>query len=122
LAQEMSTNMPRVATEFATFLEHYSGYTAYVNELQEKYSIENFQMQEADKQAWIVERFEATDKYTLTTFQKYTTIKTNTNHHKTSSTCQEYFASIKKHFSTSKDSLRQIAVNNRDFKLEMEVA
>ncbi|MGE4510371.1 MAG: hypothetical protein AB7D43_04650 [Sulfurimonadaceae bacterium] len=72
LAQEMSTNMPRVATEFATFLEHYSGYTAYVNELQEKYSIENFQMQEADKQAWIVERFEATDKYTTTINNYYT--------------------------------------------------
>ncbi len=62
----MSTNMPRVATEFSTFLEHYSGYTAYINELQEKYSIENFEMQEVDKQAWIVERFEATDKYTTT--------------------------------------------------------
>ena len=64
--------MPRVATEFDSFIEHYSGYTAYVNELREKYSIENFQMQEADKQAWIVERFEATDKYT-TTINKDTT-------------------------------------------------
>ena len=98
LAQEMSTNMPRVATEFDTFVEHYSGYTAYVNELREKYSIENFQMQEADKQAWIVERFETSDKYTFTTFQTYTTIKTNTNNHKTSSTCQEYLASIKNIF------------------------
>ncbi|MDD3506316.1 MAG: hypothetical protein PHX65_07220 [Sulfurimonas sp.] len=32
--------------------------------------------------------------------QKYTTIITNTKNQKTSSTCQEYFASIKKHFCT----------------------
>jgi len=250
LAQEMSTNMPRVATEFSTFLEHYSGYRAYVNELQEKYSMENFQMQEVDKQAWIVERFEATDKYTTTinnyynkslnnskipttpitksdtvatkyqaltdtlqsTFtmqsvyqdvfsdthydldtqsfivddknalesklseyfnsdtntideklylakvmhlqqgglefeidtilksinnditkelarkdvalQKYTTIKINTNHRKTSPTCQEYFASIKKHFCTitCQDGLWHVTVNNKKFNLEMKVA
>jgi hypothetical protein len=116
--------MPRVATEFDTFVEHYSGYTAYVNELREKYSIENFQMQEADKQAWIVERFETSDKYTFTTFQTYTTIKTNTNNHKTSSTCQEYLASIKKHFCTTicQDGLWHVAVNSKDFRLEREVA
>ena len=102
LDQEMSSNMPRVATEFDSFVEHYSGYTAYVNELQEKYSIENFQMQEVDKQAWIVERFEATDKDTFAIFQTYT------NNRKTSSTCQ--------------DSLWHVAQNNTHFKLEREVA
>ncbi|MGE3612043.1 MAG: calcium-binding protein [Sulfurimonas sp.] len=66
LAQEMSTNMPRVATEFDSFIEQYSGYSAYVNELQEKYSIENFEMQEVDKQAWIVEHFQAENQYTTT--------------------------------------------------------
>jgi len=124
LATKMSTNMPRVATEFSTFLEHYSGYTAYVNELQEKYSIENFQMQEVDKQAWIVERFEATDKDTFTTFQTYTTIKTNTNHHKTLSTSKEYFASIKKHFCTitCQENSWHVAQNNQDFKLQNKAA
>jgi hypothetical protein len=106
--------MPRVATEFATFLEHYSGYTVYVNELQEKYSIENFQMQEADKQAWIVERFETSDKYTFTTFQACIIIKTNIKNYKTSSTCQEYFASIKKLFCTitCQENSWQVAQNN----------
>jgi len=250
LAQEMSTNIPRVATEFSTFLEHFSGYTVYVNELREKYSIENFEMQEVDKQAWIVERFEATDKYTTTinnyynsnlnkgrspttpitesdtvatkyqaltdtlqsTFamqsvyqnvfsdthydldtqsfivddknalesklaeyfnsdtntideklylakvmhmqqgglefeidtilksinnditkelarkdvalQKYTTIKTNTNHHRTSSTCQEYFASIKKHFCTitCQDDSWHVVKNNQNYKPHTKAA
>lgn len=94
--------MPRVATEFSTFLEHYSGYTAYINELQEKYSIENFEMQEVDKQAWIVERFEATDKDTFAIFQTYT------NNRKTSSTCQE--------------NSWHVEMNNRDFKSKREVA
>jgi hypothetical protein len=71
IAVEMSSNMPRVATEFDSFVEQFSGYTAYVNELQEKYSIENFEMQEADKRAWIVERFEATDKDAFAIFQTY---------------------------------------------------
>ena len=64
LAQEMSTNTSRIATEFDSFIEQYSGYTAFINEMQERYSVDGFEMQTSDKQAWIVERFEATDKYT----------------------------------------------------------
>ena len=73
LAQEMSSNIPRVATEFDSFIEQYSGYTAYVNELQEKYSIDNFEMQEVDKQAWIVERFEAENQFTTKINNYYNT-------------------------------------------------
>lgn len=63
LATEMNTNISRIATEFDSFIEQYSGYTAFVNELQERYSVNEFEMVEADKKAWIVEHFEATDKY-----------------------------------------------------------
>ncbi|MBU0631083.1 hypothetical protein KKA17_00405, partial [bacterium] len=77
LAQEMSTNLPRIATEFDTFMEQYSGYTAYVNELGEKYSQDGFEMQELDKQAWIVERFEATDKYKKSIENYYNTSLSN---------------------------------------------
>ena len=55
-------------------------------------------------------------------FKKYTIIKRNINNCKNSSQYQERFASIKKHFSTSKNDSRHVAFNNRDFKLEMEVA
>ncbi|MCK9372542.1 MAG: hypothetical protein M0P91_05045 [Sulfuricurvum sp.] len=65
IAVEMSTNLPEIATQFDTFIEHYSGYTAYVNQLREKYSMSTFDMVEADKRAWIVERFEATNTNTL---------------------------------------------------------
>ena len=64
VAKEMSTNMTRVATQFDSFIEQYSGYTAYVNKLRQKYSVENFEMSEADKQTWILERFEAVDVQT----------------------------------------------------------
>ncbi|MDD3595660.1 calcium-binding protein [Sulfuricurvum sp.] len=64
IALEMSTNLQEVATDFDTFIEHYSGYTAYVNQLREKYSQSTFEMVEADKRAWIVEHFEATNQYT----------------------------------------------------------
>jgi hypothetical protein len=58
----------------------------------------------------------------LTEFQKYTTIRINIKNRKKSSQYQEYFDIIKKHFCTCQDNLWQIAVNNRDFKLEREVA
>ncbi len=64
VAQDLTTDMAKTATEFDSFIDQYSGYTAFVNEMQERYSIDNFQMQEADKKAWIVERFEATDTVT----------------------------------------------------------
>jgi hypothetical protein len=55
-------------------------------------------------------------------FQKYTIIKRNINNCKKSSQYQERFASIKKHFCTFKNDSWHVAFNNRDFKLEMEVA
>ena len=66
---------------------------------------------------------EATQGDDMKNSQKPTTIKTNTKNYKTSSTCQEYFASIKKHFCTitCQDGLWYVAVNNRDFKIEREV-
>jgi len=67
---------------------------------------------------------EATEGDDMKMLQKSTTIKTNTKNYKTSSTCQEYFASIKKHFCTitCQDGLWHVAVNNRDFKITREVA
>jgi hypothetical protein len=55
-------------------------------------------------------------------FQKYTIIKRNINNCKKSSQYQERFAGIKKHFCTFKNDSWHVAFNNRDFKLEMEVA
>jgi hypothetical protein len=65
IAVQMSTDVIGVATQFDTFIEHYSGYTAYINQLREKYSMSTFEMIEADKRVWIVEHFEATNKYKL---------------------------------------------------------
>ncbi len=63
VAQDLTTDMAKTATEFDNFIDH-SGYTAFVNEMQERYSVDNFQMAETDKKAWIVERFEATNTVT----------------------------------------------------------
>ena len=67
---------------------------------------------------------EATQGDDMKMLQKSTTIKTNTKNYKTSSTCQEYFASIKKHFCTitCQDNSWHVAVNNKKFNLEMKVA
>ena len=36
----MNTNIPRITTEFDSFIKQYSGYTAFVNELKERYSVD----------------------------------------------------------------------------------
>jgi len=56
--------------------------------------------------------------------QKSTTIKNNKNNCKTSSTCQEYFANIKKYFCTitCQDGSWHMEMNNKDFKSKSEVA
>ena len=64
LAEAYATDISKVAGNFESYIDQYSGYTEFVNEMQERYSVDNFQMAEADKQAWIVERFEATDTVT----------------------------------------------------------
>ncbi|MDD5160522.1 MAG: calcium-binding protein [Sulfuricurvum sp.] len=73
IAVEMSKDTATIATDFDTFIEHYSGYTAYVNQLREKYSQDTFEMVEADKHAWIVERFEATNTNTAQIESYYNT-------------------------------------------------
>jgi hypothetical protein len=64
VAKDLTTDIAKTAGEFDTFIEHYSGYTEFINEMSERYSVKDFKMQEADKQAWIVERFNATNNYT----------------------------------------------------------
>ncbi|MCH9812829.1 MAG: tandem-95 repeat protein [Epsilonproteobacteria bacterium] len=61
VAQDFTTDMAKTVTSFETFIEHYSGYIEFITELGERYNIPDFQMVETDKQAWIVEHFEATD-------------------------------------------------------------
>ena len=52
-------------------IENWSGYTHYINELKERYSIDNFSMQESDKKAWIADRFYGTDNFTSTIEEYY---------------------------------------------------
>jgi len=59
VAKAMSSDIRLTATQFDSFLEHYSGYTKYVNELAQRYSVENFTMHQPDKKTWIMERFDA---------------------------------------------------------------
>ena len=64
LADKFANSIDYTMSDFDAYMEMWSGYTAYVTELEERYSIENFEMLEADKQAWIVEKFNATNIYT----------------------------------------------------------
>ncbi len=63
LAEKFANDMGSTIGDFDVYMEMWSGYTAYVTELGERYSVENFEMLEADKQVWIVEKFNATDTY-----------------------------------------------------------
>ena len=51
---EMAGNIARVANEFDTFINHFSGYQAYLTRLQETYSVEGVSMAELDRQARIL--------------------------------------------------------------------
>ncbi len=84
-------------------------------------AIENILLDDGTK-LLMVDMQEATEGNDTKILQKYTTIKINTKNYKTSSTCQESFATIKKHFCTCQNSLWHVAVNNIDFKIKREVA
>jgi len=59
--KELVADIQKVQDSFETYIEHWSGYTNYVNELGQRYSVDNFTMTQSDKQAWITERFLAKD-------------------------------------------------------------
>jgi len=59
--KELVADIQKAEDSFETYIEHWSGYTNYVNELGERYSVDNFTMAQTDKQAWITERFLAKD-------------------------------------------------------------
>jgi trimeric autotransporter adhesin len=53
-----------IKNDFEGYVEQWSGYTRFMNELKERYSLENdFTMHQSDKEAWIAERFSAKDNF-----------------------------------------------------------
>ena len=54
-------------------IENYSGYTQYISQLRERYSMPEFNMSEADKKAWIADRFFGTDTFMSDIEDYYTT-------------------------------------------------
>lgn len=77
VAKAYASDIQKVEDSFETYIEHWSGYTKYVNELGERYSVDNFTMQQSDKQAWITERFLAKDTLTNTIETYYETSLNN---------------------------------------------
>ena len=63
LAMTYAQDLSKIQQNPEAFLESWSGYTQLMNELSERFSIENFTMNELDKKAWILDRFNATDKF-----------------------------------------------------------
>ncbi len=59
LAKNYANDKTLTLENFEPFVESYSGYTSFIDSLKERYSLEDsFDMQESDKKAWIVKRFE----------------------------------------------------------------
>ena len=58
LTENFSNNFFKVETKFQDFMDSYSGYTAYITEIKERFSIDDFEMHETDKKHWIHARFE----------------------------------------------------------------
>ncbi|MGE3612525.1 MAG: calcium-binding protein [Sulfurimonas sp.] len=80
LSEVLASDSVKAFNDFGSYLEQWSGYTKYVTQLKEKYSLaDDFTMQEGDKQAWIIDRFSAKDDST-TTIQNY--YNTNLNNGK----------------------------------------
>jgi hypothetical protein len=72
LAEVYANDSVKTAEDFTKYVESYSGYTSYIDTLKERYSLsDDFSMQEADKEAWIVKRFEAESTKTIEDY--YTT-------------------------------------------------
>jgi len=72
LAKVYANDSVKTAEDFQAYVESYSGYTSYIDTLKERYSLsDDFSMQEADKEAWIVKRFEAESTKTIEEY--YTT-------------------------------------------------
>ena len=51
-------------SNFETYLDVYSGYTQFTQEMNSRFSVNDFEMSAVDKKAWIVERFTAENKQT----------------------------------------------------------
>ncbi len=65
VAQDLNNgDRSTVISGFNNYIEHYSGYTQLIIEMQARYSVESFEMAELDKQAWILERFDASNENT----------------------------------------------------------
>jgi len=102
LAEVYANDSVKTATDFTEYVESYSGYTSYIDTLKERYSLsDDFNMQEADKEAWIVKRFEAESTKTIEDY--YTT---NLDNAKTPNKAITSSSTISNKYDSLKDKLQ----------------